>query len=194
MGPVLSNSRLWIREQVGLFRAENHYDVYDPETGQLLLECREKQLTPFWKCVRLGIYRKTPFDIRVRTPDGRPVLRVHRGPALVRAKVAVRDANDQVLAYLRSRFFTVVEKFDVLGPDDRKQHVLARSWKGRDFFLLSGRRRLAQIHKKWSGWGRELFTSADAYELTISPDVPPGDPLRLIALAAVLAIDMLLYE
>lgn len=31
-----------VKEQFGLFKAANHYDIYDLESGQKLLECREE--------------------------------------------------------------------------------------------------------------------------------------------------------
>ena len=48
--------------------------------------------------------------------------------------------------------------------------------------------------KKWAGLGKELFTSADNYILQISPQVPPGDTVRKLILAAVMCIDMVLKE
>ena len=48
--------------------------------------------------------------------------------------------------------------------------------------------------KKWAGIGKELFTSADNYMLTIADSVRPEDPRRLLLLAAVMSIDMVLKE
>jgi uncharacterized protein YxjI len=53
---------------------------------------------------------------------------------------------------------------------------------------------LAQVTKKWAGLGKELFTSANNYMLTIADDIRPDDPRRLLLLAAVLSIDMVLKE
>ena len=43
-------------------------------------------------------------------------------------------------------------------------------------------------------FGKELFTSADNYILEISPQVPAGNPLRQLIMAAVMCIDMVLKE
>lgn len=50
------------------------------------------------------------------------------------------------------------------------------------------------MSKKWAGIGRELFTSADNYVLSISAEVPPGHPVRKLILGAVMCIDMVLKE
>jgi len=59
---------------------------------------------------------------------------------------------------------------------------------------VAGTTVLAQVSKKWAGLGKELFTSADNYMLTIADSVRPDDPRRRLLLAAVMSIDMVLKE
>jgi hypothetical protein len=51
---------------------------------------------------------------------------------------------------------------------------------------------LAAITKKWAGFGKELFTSADNYILVINDNVLKDDPIRPFLLSSVLCIDFLL--
>jgi uncharacterized protein YxjI len=53
---------------------------------------------------------------------------------------------------------------------------------------------VAKVTKKWSGIGKEMFTSADNYVLEINDTVDKTDPLRLLIFAAVICIDMVLKE
>ena len=53
---------------------------------------------------------------------------------------------------------------------------------------------LANVTKKWAGLGKELFTSADNYMLSIGQSVPSTDASRILILAAVMCIDMVLKE
>ena len=48
--------------------------------------------------------------------------------------------------------------------------------------------------KKWSGIGKEMFTSADNYILEIKDAVDKADPLRLLIFAAIICIDMVFKE
>ena len=59
---------------------------------------------------------------------------------------------------------------------------------------MSGEKELAHVTKKWTGIGKELFTSADNYVLEISDSVPADDTIRQLILAAVMCIDMVLKE
>ena len=71
---------------------------------------------------------------------------------------------------------------------------LKGKWTGWDFRFIMDNRELAHVTKKWSGLGKELFTSADNYVLQIADEVPVNSPARQLILAAVMCIDMVLKE
>ena len=41
MHSVLNNNLFLVKEHVGLFKAANNFDIYDPESGYVILHCRE---------------------------------------------------------------------------------------------------------------------------------------------------------
>jgi hypothetical protein len=80
MHPVLNRNLFFVKEHVGFFKAASNYDILDPQTNQVIMECREERLGVFTKLLRFTDYkRNTPFDIQIRTPDGAPVLSAQRG-------------------------------------------------------------------------------------------------------------------
>jgi uncharacterized protein YxjI len=195
MHEVLNKNLFLVKEHVGLLKAANNYDVYDPDTGQIIMECREDRLGLLTKVFRFTDYKRmTPFDVHVRTPQGLPLVRVSRGISLFLSKVTVRDESDMVIGGFKQKFFSVGGKFDVLDRDDRPLCTLVGKWTGWDFRFMSGNTEFAHVTKKWAGLGKELFTSADNYVLQISETVPPNDPVRQLILAAVMCIDMVLKE
>lgn len=185
-----------VKEHVGMFKAANNFDIYDPETGQIVMECREERLGIFTKLLRFTDYKRmTPFDIQVRTPDGRQVVRVSRGIAVFRSRVAVHDHNDQMIGGFKQKLFSIGGAFDVLDRQGQPVCKLKGKWTGWNFrFLAPDDQELAHVTKKWNGLGKELFTSADNYVIQISEQVPPDTPLRQLVLAAVMCIDMVLKE
>ena len=52
----------------------------------------------------------------------------------------------------------------------------------------------AHVSKKWAGLGKEIFTSADNYILTINDSVDADQPSRGLIFASILCIDMLFKE
>jgi uncharacterized protein YxjI len=195
MSDVLDRNVFFVKEHVGLFKAANNYDMYDPATGQKILECREDHLGIFTKIFRFTKYKRmTPFDIRIKTPDGQLVVRVAKGVSFFLSKVAVYDHCDQVIGGFKQQFFSIGGAFTVFDPNQQPVCQLKGKWTGWDFKFLSGETELAHVTKKWAGIGKELFTSADNYVLEISPSVAPGDAVRKLILAAVMCIDMVLKE
>jgi len=193
-GPLAANLFI-VKEHVGLFKAANNYDIYDPETGRLVMECREEGLGIITKLLRFTDYKRmTPFDVRVRLPGGPTLVRVKRGVTLFFSKVTAFDEHDRAIGQFQQKFTVIRGKFTIATPDGRPLCALVGDWKAWNFRFMDGDTELAQVAKKWSGIGRELFTSADTYALRISPSVPAASEARRLILAAVMCIDMVLKE
>lgn len=195
MHPVLRSNLFFVKEQVGLFKASNNYDVFDPNTNQKVMECREPNLGLLTKVFRFTDYKRmTPFHVEVRTPEGRKVLTVKRGFSLLLSKVEVLDENDRVVGSFKQKLFSIGGKFDVLDASDQPLCTLQGKWTSWDFRFVKGERELASVSKKWAGLGKELFTSADNYMLAIKDAVGADDSVRILIVAAVMCIDMVLKE
>ena len=195
MHELIQGNLFLVKEHMGIFKAANNFDIFDPATEQLIMECREDKLGPLTKLLRFtGYKRNTPFDVQIRTPDGRQVVRVSRGISLFLSTVQVHDDSDRVVGGFKQKLFSLGGAFDVLDAQDNVVCSLKGKWTGWDFRFLSGDRELAHVSKKWAGIGKEFFTSADNYVLEINEQVSPDDPVRQLILGAVMCIDMVLKE
>jgi uncharacterized protein YxjI len=195
MHASLQQNQFFVKEHIGLFKAANNYDIFDPVSHQKVLECREPDLGIFTKIFRFTDYKRmTPFSVEIRTPEGQKVLTVKRGISLILSTVDVLDENDRVVGHFSQKFFSIGGKFDVLDAQKQVVCTLRGKWTSWDFRFVRGEAELASVTKKWMGVGKELFTSADNYVLSIAPSVAANDPTRLLILAAVMCIDMVLKE
>jgi uncharacterized protein YxjI len=195
MHPALNRNLFFVKEHAKILKATNSFDILDPATSQLLMQCTEEKLGFFTKMFRFTDYKRmTPFDLQVRTPEGQPVLRVSRGISFFLSKVTVFDERDQPVGGFSQKFFSIGGAFDVKDMNDRTLCTLKGKWTGWDFSFMAGEAKLAGVSKKWAGLGKELFTSADNYMLSISEDVPPDNPVRMLILGAVMCIDLVLKE
>lgn len=195
MHPVLNRNLFFVKEHTGIFKAASNYDILDPSTNQVIMQCREERLGMFTKMLRFTDYkRNTPFDIQIRTPDGTPVLSVKRGVTLFLSKVDVLNENQQRVGGFKQKLFSLGGAFSVLGSNDQPVCELKGKWTGWEFSFKSGDVELAKVSKKWAGLGKELFTSADNYILQISDQVPPDNPVRMLIVGAVMSIDLVLKE
>lgn len=195
MNPILQRNLYFVKEHARMFKASNNYDILDPQTQQVILQCREERLGFFTKMLRFTDYKRyTPFEVIIRTPDGQPVLCVKRGISIFLSKVDVLDEAGQRVGGFKQKFFSLGGAFSVLGANDQPLCDLQGKWTSWEFTFKSGNQELAKVSKKWAGFGKELFTSADNYMLQISDQVPPDNPIRLLILGAVMCIDLVLKE
>jgi len=196
MHPALNKNLFFVKEHVKVFKAANSFDVLDPETKQLIFQCQEENLGFFTKFFRFTDYKRmTPFNMEVKTPEGQRLLTVRRGVSFFLSTVEVLDERNTLIGKFKQQFFSIGGKFEVLDASERPLCMLRGKWTSWDFkFVSNDGKEFATVTKKWSGLGKELFTSADNYILQISPEVPADHPLRLLILAAVMCIDLVLKE
>jgi len=195
MNSILERNLYFVKEHVGMFRAANNFDIYNPETQDMIMSCREENLGFFTKLFRFtGYKRMTPFNVVIKTNSGDKVLTIKRNLSLFISNVEVFDENDHLVGRFKQKFFSIGGKFNVFDAKDTHLCTLKGKWTAWDFKFLKDDVELAHVSKKWAGIGKELFTSADNYILEVSKEVPSDHPIRIMILAAVMCIDMVLKE
>ncbi|HSZ25821.1 MAG TPA: phospholipid scramblase-related protein [Cytophagaceae bacterium] len=195
MNSILNQNIFFVKENIGMFKASNSYDILNPETKELLMTCREENLGIFTKIFRFTDYKRmTPFDIEVKTASGASVVRVKRGISIFVSTVEVFDENNFLIGKFKQKFFSIGGKFDVLDANENVLCTLKGKWTSWDFKFSNDTTEYATVTKKWAGLGKELFTTADNYILTINENTPKDNSIRLLILAAVMCIDMVLKE
>jgi uncharacterized protein YxjI len=158
-------------------------------------EARE-EISGFVKFMRLLI-NKSLMPTRIGVYEGvngaeKLLFSVRRGVAILRPKVAISDPSGVSLGYLQSKAFSLGGAFRVFTADGKEVALVKGDWKGWNFRFLSGETELGVVTKKWAGLGKELFTSADNYIISIHGE--PNESISLLLLAAGLAIDTVLKE
>ena len=195
MHSLLKQNLFFIKEHVGMFKAANNFDILNPETKEIVMTCREEQLGGFTKLLRFTDYKRmTPFHIEIKSPSGERVLEVKRGVSIFLSTVEVLDEKGNLVGRFKQKFFSIGGKFDVLDSNDQIICTLKGKWTSWDFKFMQGNNELASVSKKWAGFGKELFTTADNYMLSINETVGKEDPARILILAAVMCIDMVIKE
>ncbi|UII33069.1 RNAase [Fulvivirga ulvae] len=195
MNTTLSQNLYLVKEHVGMFKAANNYDIYDPDTQQIIMNCREEKLGFFTKLLRFTDYKRmTPFHIEIKTPTGDKVLTVKRGVSVFLSSVEVFDENEKLIGKFKQQLFSIGGKFKVLDAKENHLCTLKGKWTSWDFKFVKDDIEMAHVSKKWAGFGRELFTSADNYMLKIDEKIPADNSIRILIMAAVMCIDMVLKE
>jgi len=193
---LLDRKEFFIREHVGFMKLHDVYDILDPKTQVKIGEARE-EISSLKKFCRLFINKAlmpTTIDV-VMTDEAEneiPVFSIHRGFSFLRPRVDIFDTDGNCLGYLKSKLMTIGGAFRVFTPDDQEIALVKGNLIGWDFRFLAGESELGVVTKEWAGVGKELFTSADNYMISLHGE--PDAHLSLLLLAAGLSIDMVLKE
>lgn len=181
-----------VKERVGFMKLASTYDLLDAESGAPIGIAKEEP-PGIVKYLRLLVNNHwLPTEVNVYEHEGAaPLLTIHRGVALFRPKVHV-TAGGRALGYFRAKAISIGPSFRMFDPQDREVGSVKGDWKGWNFQLLGpGGEELGRVTKKWAGLGKELFTTADTYVISLTGSRP--DTAELL-LAAGLAIDTVFKE
>jgi len=187
--------RFLVKEQVAFLRTADTYDIFDPDTGKQVGSAREN-CGGLVHLLRWFVNKMLmPTTVEMRDAGGNLVLTIYRPIQLFRARVDVRDANQQKIGSFKSKLFSLGGGFWVYDVEDQLVAEVKGDWKGWNFrFLTSDGAELGLVTKKWAGLGKELFTSADTYIVSLSDDLADHVPTKTLLLAAALAIDIVYKE
>ncbi|MFO7699843.1 MAG: phospholipid scramblase-related protein, partial [Acidimicrobiia bacterium] len=145
--------------------------------------------------VRVFAGSHRPFEILVLSPEEEPVLEFRRDFFFLFSSMEVRGPAGQLLGRIERRFSLLNRVYDLIGPRGQLfARIESRLFKVWTFPVLdpSGVER-ARIAKKWSGWGKELFTDADNFGVDFGPH-PWTPEQRAVIFAAAIAVDFDFFE
>jgi uncharacterized protein YxjI len=185
-----------VKERLGVLKLVDAFDIYDPATGAQVGIANENISTGL-KLLRLVVNKRLlPTLVEVREKEGgRVVLAMRRGFTLLQSHVTVTDGVGKEIGRLKSKVFSIGGGFHVLDGMEQPVAEIKGDWKGWNFrFLTPDGTEIGRVTKKWAGLGKELFTSADNYMISLSEShVIRTDAMPLL-LAAGLAIDTIYKE
>jgi len=130
---------------------------------------------------------------KYRHPVLKKVLKVKKRFTLFLSKVEVFDENNRIIGVLKQKL-SLKGKFEILDPIGNIICNLKGNLVGWNFKFFKDDKELGLVTKKWSGIGKEMFTSADNYILEIKDIVEKTSSVRLLILASVICIDMVIKE
>lgn len=167
---------------------ENHYDILDEQGGRVFhVQESSSGVARYF----LGAMRPLTLDISNYQGLFLELYKPLRLPFT--NQMHVKDGRSQFLGMVQQRFSLFHRKFVLLGIDGREYYqILGPLWRPWTFHIMKNGTELGKIQKKWSGFGKELFTDADHFTLFFPKQ---ADPLsKRLLLGAVFLVDLLYFE
>lgn len=186
-----------IQEHKKILSSVQSYDIKNGESGELIGTARE-DIGFFTKSMRWLVSKQfLPTKVEVREkPDDSLLFTLRRGWYLFRSRVEVRDSQDALVGYFKSKFLTISGGFNVYDKDDKYFARVKGRLLGFDYRFLTedDKLELGRVSKVIGGAGglaREVFFSADHYYLQINPELAEQPMAKMLLLAATLAVDLI---
>jgi Scramblase len=182
-----------VHQRRKVFEMRNQYTLTG-ENGEAIGAIEQVTQSPFTFLARLisGFDVALPVTLDVTTSHGAVAMRLHK--PWFRFRVTVTDPDGAVLGHVRKRMRLGKAVFTVTGPSGEPLGQLrAENWRARDFrFDGASGTEVARVTKAWRGLLTEAFTDADSYAVTFPPTT--DEPLRRLALASALAVDLTMKQ
>jgi hypothetical protein len=167
--------------------AKSQYKVFDGH-GTLLATASERAV-PLRRQATRALFGNGADHrvVHVERPDGAPLLVLERRPS---AGTWVSGPYGEPIGSLQVDRH--LYRYRLLDAAERPVGRLEGNRLARKFQVFGQEAHVAQVDKKWTGVATEVLTTADRYAVEIFQPLP--DPLRVLVVAAPIALDLMLYE
>lgn len=184
---VVQQKKEWA-EILTSFETKNKYDILDA-TGKHIYTAAEE--SPF--LLRLLLKRLRPFTMHILSSSGDSVLRLKRPFRFFFHELHVSDPSGSTMGSIKRIFALFKRKFVVFDSSGKELcTIIGPFFHPWTFHLYAREQECGKISKKWSGFGKELFTDSDNFNIVFPDDADIKQ--KSILLGALFLIDIVFFE
>lgn len=184
----------FIDEKVNFLKFTNEYKVYN-ETG-VQIGTINQRMSAGHKFLTLLINKAMmPFKLEITDVEGKLQATISRGWTFWMSKIIVTDPNGVEIGLIKQKFKFFKPTFIISEPTSGSEIAqITGDWKAWNFDIKNpAGQDMGKISKKWAGAMKEIFTSADKYNVSIDPNYAENNN-KVAIVATAITIDMVLKE
>lgn len=187
-----SNS-YFIDEKVNFLKFENSYQIFN-DKGENIGAVKQK-LSTGQKMLRLLFSKKMlPFLLEIKNAEDIVEASISRKWTFFMSKIFIKDPEGNKIGTIHQKFNFLKPKFKIYNSNEAQIAEIKGDWKAWNFVINdASENNIGSISKKWAGAMKEIFTSADKYNVTINPNYSNLEN-KIIILSGAISIDMVLKE
>ena len=190
---LLEGPTFVVEQQRKLFEMRNQYRIFD-ESGDQIGAVGQVKQSALAIVARFGTDLDVALPVWLEVTDsaGRTVLLMHK--PWFRMTFGVSGADGTLLGSISKRIKVGKARFTITDATGAEiGEIRAQNWRAKDFTVTDrAGHEVARATKEWRGLATEMFTDADTYVVRLQPYAT--EPLRSLALAASLAIDVVMKQ
>ena len=183
----------FIDEKVNFFKFENSYTIYDDQ-AQVIGAVKQK-LTMGQKILRLLVNKAMlPFLLEIKNTNDEVEASIHRGWTFFMSKITIKDGSGNPIGAIQQKFAFLKPTFKILDVNGVVVAQITGDWKAWNFVIKdASENEIGIITKKWAGALKEIFTTADKYNVSLDKNYD-SEENKVVILASAITIDMVLKE
>lgn len=189
---LLEHQQIVVEQVRKFFELRNQYGLFSVE-GERIGQIEQIEQSAFHFLARMisDLDVMLPTTLAIEDASGSHVLRLHK--PWIRWTIEVSRPDGTPLGTIAKQFRLGKARFGISAPDGTELgEVQAQNWRAKDFAIVDSQgQELARVTKQWRGLVTEAFTDADTYVVDL---VVSTEPMRSLALAAALAVDVVMKE
>lgn len=190
MDSFFLNNSLFVDEKVTIMR--NEYKIYDSQGVQIGV-CKEKRSIASMALSMLASKDVMPFRLELSDARGNVIATLSKGVTLFMSTLKMHDARGVHISTVKQKF-GLKPRFEIMGVNGNKLGEIKGDFLAWDFVIYDGNgNNIGAINKKMGSLVREMFTTADKYNVFVSPDLN-DEVLRQTILTIASGLDMIFKE
>ena len=183
----------FIDEKVNFFKFENCYQIYN-DKGENIGAIKQK-LNIGQKLLTLLISKTMlPFLVEIRDSNDNLEVTISRGWTFILSKITIKNSQGEAIGYIKQKFKLFSPTFNIFNTSEELIAEISGDWKAWNFKINdAANNQIGSISKKWAGAMKEIFTTADKYNVQIEENYANLEN-KIAILAGAITIDMVLKE
>jgi uncharacterized protein YxjI len=183
----------FIDEKVNFFKMENSYQVFNDKAENI--GSVKQKLSMGQKILRMIVNKAMlPFLLEIKNSNDELEASITRGWTFFMSKMSILDPQGNVVGSIHQKFKLFKPTFKIYNNSGTQIAEISGDWKAWNFVIKdASEAQIGTISKKWAGAMKELFTSADKYNVTIDPGYSNKEN-KIAILSSAICIDMILKE
>lgn len=183
----------FIDEKVNFLKFENEYKVFNDQ-GQHIGAVKQK-ISGGGKILRLLLNKAMlPFHLEIRNAGDQLEASISRGWTFFMSKIVLADGQGMQIGRVEQKFAFFKPTFKIFDNNNVLVGEITGDWKAWNFVINDAQgQQIGMITKKWAGIAKEMFTTADKYNVILTSTNLTREH-KIAILASAITIDMVLKE
>lgn len=184
----------FIDEKVNFLKFTNEYKVYNELGAQIGII--KQRMSGWHKFLTLLINKAMmPFHLEITDVNDQLQATISRGWTFWMSKITVTDPAGVEIGLIKQKFKFFKPTFTISDATTGENIAqITGDWKAWNFNITDAKgAEMGKISKKWAGALKEIFTTADKYNVSIDPNYAENKQ-KVAIVATAITIDMVLKE